>query len=256
MKTQYVSSPDGVCIAYDVTGSGPALMLLHGAGKTRGDWHKLGYVDRLSQDFTVITVDLRGSGDSDMLVDISAYEIYKIVADINAVADVCGISQFAVWGYSLGGNITRYLGAWSERPRAIVMHGVAFGPAVDAVFDRYIDEFVAKWGPLAEAYHAGKLNAESKKSAIKGRIPVWVACFQAMRSWPVVSPSDMHCPTLLLAGTKNTSAMHWIEANHRSLAEAGIQTEIINGLSHLQEFSQVEQVFPRAYSFLKQVCEI
>ena len=39
-------------------------MLLHGGGQTRHSWNELGYVDRLSKKFTVIRVDLRGSGDS------------------------------------------------------------------------------------------------------------------------------------------------------------------------------------------------
>ena len=34
-KSQHVNTPDGTRIAYDVTGDGPALMLLHGAGKTK-----------------------------------------------------------------------------------------------------------------------------------------------------------------------------------------------------------------------------
>ncbi len=50
-KSQHVNTHDGTRIAYDVTGDGPALMLLHGAGKTRQDWHKLGYVERLKGDF-------------------------------------------------------------------------------------------------------------------------------------------------------------------------------------------------------------
>jgi pimeloyl-ACP methyl ester carboxylesterase len=47
VATRFSTSVDGTRIAYDVTGSGPALMLLHGAGKTRRDWHTLGYVERL-----------------------------------------------------------------------------------------------------------------------------------------------------------------------------------------------------------------
>jgi len=39
-------------------------MLLHGAGKTRRDWHRLGYVERTKEDFTVITVDIRGNGEA------------------------------------------------------------------------------------------------------------------------------------------------------------------------------------------------
>ena len=249
MKPRFVETADGAQIAYDVTGSGPALMLLHGAGKERRDWHKLGYVERLQQDFSVIAVDLRGSGESSFLANIEDYTIEKIVADLHAVADACHVAQFAVWGYSLGGNVARYLGAWSDRVTAVAMIGVPFGPAVDAAFNQFIHEFVAKWGPLATAYQAGELNADKRQSMIKGRMPVWVACFQAMRSWPDISPREMKCPTLLLTGSKNKSAMQWIDSNRDLLEHAGVRTEVIAGLNHPQEFSQVESVFPQVYSF-------
>ena len=88
MKTQFITSPDGVRLAYDVTGQGPGLMLLHGAGKDRQDWYKAGYVERLESDFTVITVDVRGSGDSEFLTQISDFTIDKICDDLFAVADL------------------------------------------------------------------------------------------------------------------------------------------------------------------------
>lgn len=253
MKTQFVESKDGTRIAYDVTGNGPALMLLHGAGKERRDWHKLGYVKRLQQDFTVITVDLRGSGESDFLVDIEDYVIEKIVADLYAVADACQVSHFAVWGYSLGGNIARYLGAWSDRIVAVAIIGISFGPAVDATFDQFIDEFIEKWGAMAGAYQAGDLSAGKRKTAVKGRIPVWVACFQAMRGWPSVSPVEMQCPTLLLAGSKNKSAIQWMDANRGGLDDTAVRVTVVDGLTHPQEFSQVEKIFSPVYEFLRNV---
>ncbi len=250
-KSLFVQSADGARIAYDVAGSGPALILLHGAGKERGDWHKLGYVERLQQYFSVIAVDLRGSGESSFLVNIEDYAIEKIVADLHIVADACHAPQFSVWGYSLGGNIARYLGAWSKRVTAVAMIGVPFGPAVDEAFAQFINEFLAKWGSQAEAYRTGALSAEKHQSAIKGRIPALAACFQAMRKWPDVSPGDMQCPTLLLAGSKNKSAAQWIKANPDSLNAAKIKVEIVTGLNHPQEFSQIERVFSPVYSFLK-----
>jgi pimeloyl-ACP methyl ester carboxylesterase len=61
-------------------------------------------VERLKEEFTVITVDIRGTGESDFLTDIGDYTIEKICADLNAVADACEIQGFAVWGFSFGGN--------------------------------------------------------------------------------------------------------------------------------------------------------
>ena len=250
VKSQHVNKPDGTRIAYDVTGDGPALMLLHGAGKTRQDWHKLGYVERLKDDFKVITLDIRGTGESDFRTGIDDYAIEKIVADLLDVADACGAEQFSEWGYSFGGNIARYLGAWSDRVSAIAVIGIPFGPAVDEAFDRYIDEFVKQYAPLAQAYVCGKFSEKQRKSAIKGRIPVWITCFQAMSEWPSIDPGDLYCPALLLAGTKNKSAMGWLSANRDALDAAGVQLQIVEGLNHSQEFTKINSVAPLVRAFL------
>jgi pimeloyl-ACP methyl ester carboxylesterase len=168
-----------------------------------------------------------------------------------AVADACNAKQFAVWGYSFGGSIARYLGSWSDRLTAIAMIGVPFGPAVDQQFDRFITDFVDKWGGLADAYKAGQLSGAKQQSAIKGRIPVWVACFQAMRSWPAIEPDAVRCPALLLVGTRNASAFKWVASHRQSLVQSDIAVEIVEGLSHPQEFTQLEQVYPVVSQFLK-----
>jgi len=253
VTAQFAGSTDGTRIAYDVTGSGPALMLIHGVGKTRLDWHKIGYVERLKDDFRVITVDLRGTGDSDLLTEIADYAVDKICADLFAVADACDASQFAVCGYSLGGGIARYLSAWSPRVTAMVAIGAPLClAAVDEDFDRYIDEFMKRWGPLAEAYREDALKGNQRKSALKARLPVWVACFQAMRSWPDVALASLNCPTLVLTGTKNRRVMDWVEAQHQEIGDAGIQIEIIEGLTHAQELIQIDRALPPVQAFLRQ----
>lgn len=246
MGASFSTSVDGTRIAYDVTGSGPALMLLHGAGKTRRDWHQVGYVDRLQDDFTVITVDLRGTGDSDRLLDPADYGIEKMCEDLYGVADACGVGRFAAWGFSLGGNVTRYLGAWSDRVTAIAVIGVPFGPAVHEAFDRFIDEFLKKWEPVILAAREGDVP----KSKIKGQIPMLAACFQAMRDWPDVEPGEVGCPALLLTGTRNKSTLGWVEANRDVLDAAGVEVKVVAGLTHDQEFTQIDRVFPVVSSFL------
>jgi pimeloyl-ACP methyl ester carboxylesterase len=251
MIPSFCISTDNARIAYTVTGTGPALMLLHGAGKTRLDWHKLGYVDRLQQDFTVITVDLRGSGESDQFLEPADYAIEKICNDLYAVADACAVKEFAVWGYSFGGSIARYLAAWSNRVTAVAAIGVSLGPAVDETFDRYIDEFEQKYGHLIQPYRTGDLNEKQRDLVLKRQIPELLACFKGMREWPTIALNELRCPVMLLIGTKNKNAMNWLDAHRQQLVEARIRVETVAGLTHLREFSQVDRVFPVISQFLQ-----
>ena len=250
MAKNYLTTTDGVQIAYDVMGQGPTIMLLHGAGKTKKDWQKMGYIDRLKDAYKIINVDIRGSGESDCLTRIEDYEIAKICQDLDEIAQAAGVTEVIVWGYSFGGNIAKYLGARSDWVKAIVVIGVPFGRAVDATFDRYIDEFIEKYGSLAKAYNDGELNEKEQKSAIKGRIPVWVACFQAMRGWPSIEANEINCAKLLVAGTKNKSVTDWLAGKTESLKLAEVQVALLEGLNHPQEFSQIDRVYPVVESFL------
>lgn len=45
MSTQFATSPDGKQIAYDSSGEGPAIVLIHGGGGRRLEWHEAGYVE-------------------------------------------------------------------------------------------------------------------------------------------------------------------------------------------------------------------
>jgi len=115
MKTNFANSPDGTRVAYDRSGTGPAIMLLHGGGSTRQEWHKAGYVSRLREKFTVITMDLRGHGETGMHTNPEYYTPEKMGQDILAVADACGFEHFILWGMSYGGNVSRYLAQTAHR---------------------------------------------------------------------------------------------------------------------------------------------
>src|ERR1041385_2701973 len=114
MSTLFAVSPDGTHIAYDVTGTGPAIILLHGGWHTRQNWHHVGYVKRLKNNFKVIAIDIRGNGESDKPTDPTNYTTEKMCQDILAVADACRVEKFTIWGFSYGANLGRYLAAQSN----------------------------------------------------------------------------------------------------------------------------------------------
>ena len=94
-----VTSKDGTTIAFDQFGSGPALLLVHGAFLHRAtDQQMAQLTELLSPHFTVFHYDRRGRGESG---DIQPYAVQREVEDIEALIDEAGGSAF-VYGISSG----------------------------------------------------------------------------------------------------------------------------------------------------------
>ena len=98
--TQFTTSADGTELAYEVTGSGPALVLVDGALCHRAMGPARGLAKELSGSFTVYAYDRRGRGESG--AGASPYAIQREVEDLAAVIDVAGGSAH-VCGVSSGG---------------------------------------------------------------------------------------------------------------------------------------------------------
>ncbi|GAA2113061.1 alpha/beta hydrolase [Actinomadura alba] len=93
----------GVRIAHEVTGEGPALLLIHGLGYPRWGWEPI--VAPLARSFRVIAFDNRGIGDSD--VPPGPYDTATMAADAVSVLDAVGVERAHVVGASLGGMIAQ-----------------------------------------------------------------------------------------------------------------------------------------------------
>ena len=109
-----VTSKDGITIGYDVTGSGPAVILVAGATQYRAVDHVTPIlIELLAQHFTVINYDRRGRGES---TDKWPYAVAREVEDIAALLDVAGGEAF-VFGMSSGAVLA--LEAAAAMPRKI-----------------------------------------------------------------------------------------------------------------------------------------
>jgi pimeloyl-ACP methyl ester carboxylesterase len=111
-------------IHYEVAGSGPWLVLLHGAGGRSAAWIRPGWVQSLARDFTVVTVDARGTGRSDDIASPDEFGIDARVSDLKAVFDELEIDRAALFGFSMGGrHVVAFAAAYPERVRSIVVGG-------------------------------------------------------------------------------------------------------------------------------------
>ncbi|MFL4471417.1 alpha/beta fold hydrolase [Tateyamaria armeniaca] len=101
------TTPDGITIAYDQTGSGPPVLLLHGFPQTRAMWHAIAPV--LARDFTVITADLRGYGDSTKPSGMEDMSFRAMARDQVTLMQHLGFGQFHLVGHDRGGRTAHRL---------------------------------------------------------------------------------------------------------------------------------------------------
>ena len=93
-----VISKDGVEIAYDIKGKGPAVILIDGALSYRLFGPMTELADLLSKDFTVVNYDRRGRGESS---DSKHYSVEHEIEDLESIIDAVGGSAY-LYGTSSG----------------------------------------------------------------------------------------------------------------------------------------------------------
>ncbi|MGH8973326.1 MAG: alpha/beta fold hydrolase [Acidimicrobiia bacterium] len=96
-------------LAYDRTGSGEPLVLLHGLGHHRRAWSAV--VPMLAAERDVITVDLPGHGDSPAVPPSTAGDFGALADEVEKFLRSIGLEAPHVAGNSLGGLIALELGA-------------------------------------------------------------------------------------------------------------------------------------------------
>jgi haloacetate dehalogenase len=104
--THRIATSGGVTIHAIKGGSGPPLLLLHGAPLTHYTWRDV--APGLAEDFTVVAADLRGYGDSSQpqgLPDHSNYSKRAMAQDQIDVMRHFGFERFAVVGQDRGGRV-------------------------------------------------------------------------------------------------------------------------------------------------------
>jgi pimeloyl-ACP methyl ester carboxylesterase len=87
-STRYAVSADGTRIAYEVHGSGPALVLVDGALCQRSMGPARPLAQRLASEFAVHLYDRRGRGESE--AGRTAYDPEREIEDLAAVIDAAG----------------------------------------------------------------------------------------------------------------------------------------------------------------------
>lgn len=122
----YCFAPDGVRIAYAVTGAGPVLVkTANWLNHLELDWGSPLWgrlVSGLSEDFRLVRYDERANGLSDW--DVDELTFGALVRDLEAVVDALGLERFPLLGLSQGAAVSiEYAARHPERVSHLILLG-------------------------------------------------------------------------------------------------------------------------------------
>lgn len=101
-----LTTDDGVDIHYVTGGSGPPLLLVHGAPQSHIMWRRV--AQGLARHYSLIIPDLRGYGRSSKPAR-GDYTKRRMAADLIAIMDRHGHDRFRIAGHDRGARVTRRL---------------------------------------------------------------------------------------------------------------------------------------------------
>jgi alpha-beta hydrolase superfamily lysophospholipase len=210
MKTK---SSDGYDIVFDVSGRGAPVLLLHGFSQSRTLWSRFGWVERLSRNYSVIVMDMRGCGESGAPIRPDEYSVARHVADVDSVLEGLAIERCAVWGWSFGGTLALHLAKRGSKIASALVAGTHFGRV------------------FTDQYIRGR-SADTSD-------PVTRARWEGLRSWPAVEPAELKCRTAVYSGTNDGNVVVQLESRRDEIESAGIELCVFPDLRHGELLSKV-----------------
>jgi haloacetate dehalogenase len=109
------ASVNGIRLAYEKTGAGYPLLLIHGFPRDRRLWRRV--TPGLAERFSVVAMDRRGYGESDRPQDATGYDNLTMAEDARTLAHSLGWQKFMVVGHDRGAPVAQRLAA--DRPENI-----------------------------------------------------------------------------------------------------------------------------------------
>jgi pimeloyl-ACP methyl ester carboxylesterase len=182
---------DGFRLTYDRTGSGPAVLLLHGWPGDRTDYREVAPL--VSADADVVVPDLRGFGDSDKHPADAAAQ-YNAAAQARSVAGLIqelALGPAVIAGYDIGSRIAQAI----ARDRPDLVRALVIAPPLPGIGDRILTPAAQRefW---YQAFH----NLELSTQLVDGQphaVRVYLRHFWSHWSGPDYEPTPDHLDHLV-----------------------------------------------------------
>jgi 3-oxoadipate enol-lactonase len=202
---------NGIRLAYEIAGSGTPLVFLHGLGSCAQDWEF--QVAEFSNDYQVITLDLRGHGNS--AKPRGPYHMRTFAADVAGLLGELGIDAAHVVGLSLGGGVAFQLAvSFPTLVKSLVIVNSAPDATIRTVRQRLL---VAMRFAMVRVLGLRKVGAALAKNLfvgpelagvravflerfVRNDRDSYLASLRALIGWSVSAQiGSITCPTLVIA---------------------------------------------------------
>jgi len=253
---------NGVNLAVDARGDGPAVLFIHGYPLDHTIWNpQLEALDGWRR----IAPDLRGMGQSDA-PDLG-YSMATYASDLAALLDTLGVERVVLCGLSMGGYVAfEFLRRWRERVSGLVLIATRAGPdttegkrARDAaaaqareggagvIADAMLPKMLAPGAPEGLVARVRALMAATP-------VPGIVGALGAMRDRPdsmSLLPALAGLPALVIAGGSD-QLMPVSEMSAMAAAIPGARLVVAPGAGHLPTLETPSIVTDALQRFLAQ----
>ncbi|HET7602181.1 MAG TPA: alpha/beta fold hydrolase [Gemmatimonadales bacterium] len=256
---------NGVGLAVDVVGDGPAILFIHGYPLDRSIWkHQVEHLDGWRR----IAPDLRGMGSSDA-PDLG-YSMTTYADDLAALLDSLGVDHVVLCGLSMGGYVAfEFLRRHRARVRGLILVDtraendsaegrrsrdsaaqVAREDGTRAVAAAMLPKLFA--GETEDA--VGEPWRQVERMIVATPIPGIVGALAAMRDRPDSTAllESLDLPALIIVGEHDRITP--LASSHRmASALAGSKLEVIPAAGHLSPVERPGEVTEAIRRFLEQV---
>jgi len=254
---------NGVKVANDDVGSGPAVVLLHGYPFNRSLWRS--QVAALQQNHRVIVPDLRGHGESAIVPGPSTMEL--MAGDVAGLLENLDIAQATIGGLSMGGYVAlAFCRLFPSRVRSLIFAATrAQGDNDEAKRNREVQATKARqegMEGIADALLPKLLTADTvtKRPEIVKHLRGMMASTDpegaaaalegmAIRQDQTSFLSQIAVPTLIMVGSEDAiTPPADAELMHRESSLSRL--EIIKGAGHVLNLEKPEDFNAAVMKFL------
>src|SRR2546429_4488059 len=251
----------GVRLAYEETGTGLPVILIHGFPFSRQMWQPQA---PLARTVRLITPDLRGFGESEG----APSSLDDLADDLQALVEHLGLTSAVFGGFSMGGYVLlRYLARHADRAKAILLLDTRAEADTPEGQQRRYDGIarIEREGPAGYLDDFVKLvvstkTLESRPDLVKTvrelmetrRTPSLVGGLRAMAQRPDSTPvlSSIRVPTLIVVGEDDKATP---VSSARTMHEAipGSRLVIIPEAGHVSNLEQTDRFNAALRDFLQ-----